>query len=82
VDILAVASRYRNRYALEKFKNLEAAAGTYDAAAVAIGRQAFADLIRRIGDLWIVVALIAQMTMVAYAKLQNARELAVLHGAD
>jgi len=70
VDILAVASRYRADMPFEKFKTWKPLLHDLQQRGISSAKL-FADLIRRIGDLWIVVALKGANDMVAYAKLEN-----------
>jgi len=71
VDILAVASWYRTDMPFEKFKTWKPLLHNLQQRGISSAKL-FADLIRPIGDLWIVVTLNGANDMVAYAKLQNA----------
>src|SRR6267378_7239398 len=73
VDILAVASWYRTDMPCEKFKTWKPLLHDLQQRGISSAKL-FADLIRGIGDLWIVVAMNRTNNVVTYSKLEDARD--------
>jgi len=71
VKVLAVAARYRTDVAFENFKSGESLLNDLQQSSV-LSAEVFADLVRRIGDLGIVVILNRAKEVIAYSKVQDA----------